>query len=176
MTDPACAPRIPPTPLPVENRPGLGALAYRVGHWASFREAMVESLARAESLAGLTTRRSDDHAITLLELWAAVGDVLTFYGERYANEAFLRTATRPESVQRLAALLGYRLAPGAAALAKLTFTIEDGKAVALPAGLRVRSLPGPGEQAQVFETLAPLQADARLNRLRVFPAPTSSVR
>ena len=174
MTDRACAPRVPPTPLPVENRPGLGALAYRVGDWASFREAMVESLSRAEALAGLTTRRSDDHAITLLELWAAVGDVLTFYQERYANEAFLRTATRPESVQRLAALLGYRLAPGAAALAKLTFTIEDGKSVGLQAGLRVQSLPGPGEQAQVFETLAPLQADARLNRLRVFPAPSTS--
>ncbi len=50
---------------------------------------MLESLARAEALAGLTARRSDDFAITLLELWAAVGDVLTFYQERYANEAFL---------------------------------------------------------------------------------------
>jgi hypothetical protein len=174
MSDGCCEPPVPPTPLPVENRPGLSALAYRVGDYPSFRQAMVESLARAQALSGLTTRRSDDFSITLLECWAAVGDVLTFYQERYANEAFLRTARRPESVMRLAALLGYRLAPGAAALTSLSFTIEEGKKVELPERLRVQSLPGPGEQAQVFETLEPLLADARLNSLRIFPAPSAT--
>jgi baseplate J-like protein len=174
VKDRACEPSSPPTPLPVENRPGLHALAYRVGDYPSFRQAMTESLARAQALSGLTTRRSDDFSITLLELWAAVGDVLTFYQERYANEAFLRTARRPESVMRLAALLGYRLAPGAAALSRLSFTIEAAKSVQLPPRLRVQSLPGPGEQAQVFETLEPLLADARLNELRIFPAPSTT--
>jgi len=174
LSDRCCEPEAPPTPLPVENRPGLSALAYRVGDYPSFREAMVESLARAQELAGLTTRRSDDYSITLLELWAAVGDVLTFYQERYANEAFLGTARRPESVARLAALIGYGLAPGAAALSLLSFTIEAGKTVQLPVGLRVQSLPGPGELPQVFESLEPLLADARLNRLRVYPAPVTT--
>jgi hypothetical protein len=174
MSEGRCEPAVPPTPLPVENRPGLAAVGYRVGDYPSFRQAMVESLARAEALSGLTTRRSDDFAITLVELWAAVGDVLTFYQERYANEAYLRTARRAESVLRLAALLGYRLAPGAAALSRLSFTIEAGKKVELPERLRVQSLPGPGEQAQVFETLEPLLADARLNLLRIFPAPATT--
>ena len=49
-------------------------------------------------LAPLTTRVDDDYTVTVLDLWAAVADVLTFYQERYANEAFLRTATRRESV------------------------------------------------------------------------------
>ena len=170
----ACDPTVPPTPLPVENRPGLPALVYRVGDYPSFRQAMVESLARTQALSGLTARRSDDFSITLLECWAAIGDVLTFYQERYANEAFLRTARRPESVTRIAALLGYRLAPGAAALARLAFTIEAGKTVQLPAQSRVQSLPGPGERPQVFETLESLVADARLNLLRVFPAPATT--
>jgi hypothetical protein len=174
MSEACCEPNVPPTPLPVENRPGLSALAYRVGDYPSFRQAMVESLARAQALSGLTTRRSDDFSITLLECWAAVGDVLTFYQERYANEAFLRTARRAESVMRLAALLGYRLTPGAAALSRLSFTIEEGKTVQLPARLRVQSLPGPGEQAQVFETLEPLRGDSRLNLLRIFPAPSTT--
>ena len=176
MTDPraACLPDAPPTPLPVENRPGLSALGYRVGTYASFREAMVEDLARADALARLTTRRSDDYAVTILELWAAVADVLSFYQERYANEAFLRTATRREAVARLAALLDYRPAPGAAAGTFLAFTIEAGKEVQLPVGLRVQSLPAPGEQAQVFETLEPLRADARMNRLRIHGEPVSA--
>jgi hypothetical protein len=106
VSERCCEPAVPPTPLPVENRPGLSAVSYRVGDYPSFRQAMVESLARAEALSGLTTRRSDDFSITLLELWAAIGDVLTFYQERYANEAYLRTARRAESVMRLAALLG----------------------------------------------------------------------
>lgn len=176
MIDPraACRPDAPPTPLQVENRPGLSSLRYRVGTFASFREAMVEDLARADALARLTTRRSDDYAVTILELWSAVADVLAFYQERYANEAFLRTATRREAVARLAALLDYRPAPGAAAGTHLAFTIEAGKELPIPAGLRVQSLPGPGEQAQVFETLQPLRADARLNRLRIHGEPVSA--
>jgi Baseplate J-like protein len=167
----SCRPDAPPTPLPVENRPGLSSLRYRVGTYASFREAMVEDLARADALARLTTRRSDDYAVTILELWSAVADVLAFYQERYANEAFLRTATRREAVARLAALLDYHPAPGAAAGTHLAFTIEAGKEVAIPIGLRVQSLPAPGEQAQVFETLEPVRADARLNRVRIHGAP-----
>jgi hypothetical protein len=170
----ACRPDAPPTPLPVENRPGLSSLRYRVGTFASFREAMVEDLARADALARLTTRRSDDYAVTILELWSAVADVLAFYQERYANEAFLRTATQREAVARLAALLDYRPAPGTASGTHLAFTIEAGKEVPIPSGLRVQSLPGPGEQAQVFETLQPLRADARLNRLRIHGQPVSA--
>lgn len=156
------------------NRPGLSAIDYRVGTYASFRQAMIEELSRADGLPKLTSRRADDYAITVLELWAAVADVLAFYQERYANEGFLGTATRPESVARLAALLDYHPAPGAAALARLSFALEPGKTLALPAGLRVQSLPGRGEQPQVYETLAPLAADARLNRLRVYPQPQTT--
>jgi predicted phage baseplate assembly protein len=152
----------------------LPELRYRVGTYATFRRAMLDSLARQEELTRLTARRSDDFGITVLELWAAVADVLAFYQERYANEAYLPTARRLESVARLAALLGYRRAPGAAALARLAFTMEAGKRAALPVGLRVQSLPGPGELPQLFETLEPLDADARLNVLRIFPQPTSA--
>jgi hypothetical protein len=100
-----CEPAAPLTPLAVENRPGLSAIAYRIGTYASFRQAMLTEIARTPELARLTTRQSDDYSITLLELWAVVCDVLTFYQERYANEAFLRTASLRESVGRLARLV-----------------------------------------------------------------------
>ena len=166
-----CEPVAKATPLVVENRPALSAVAYRVGTYASFRQAMLQALSEHPELRGLTTRDSDDYGITFLELWAAVADFLNFYQERYANEAFLRTARFRDSVERLAALIDYRPRPGVAARAWLTFTLDDGKRLEVPAGQQVQSVPEQDELPQVFETLEAVTADARLNRLRVLPAP-----
>lgn len=138
-----CDPGAPATPVRVSNRPGLSAIAYRVGTFAAFRETMLEALAR--ELPELTTRAGDDHAITLLELWAALGDVLCFYQERIANEAFLRTAVRRDSVRRLAQLLDYRPRPGLSAEADIAFILDDDARAALAPGLRLMSLPGANE-------------------------------
>ncbi len=91
-----CKPPTGGTPVAIDNRPGLSAVAYRVGTFATFRQAMFQAIPRSAELRDLRTRHSDDYAITILELWAAIGDILTFYQERTANEAFLRTATRPQ--------------------------------------------------------------------------------
>ena len=168
-----CAPNSPLTPVTIDNRPGLSAIAYRVGTFGSFRETMLDTIAGTPELANLTTRQSDDDAITLIDLWAALLDVITFYQERYANEVFLRTAQRPESLRRMARLLDYRPRPGVAAVADLAFTLDAGKTVQIPAGLRVQSVPAQGQQPQTFETLQAITADARFNRLRIFPQPTA---
>jgi len=168
-----CAPNAPLTPETINNRPGLSAIAYRVGTFGSFRETMLEAIATAPELAGLTTREDDDGAVTLIDLWTAVLDVLTFYQERYANEVFLRTAVQPESLRRLARLLDYHARPGVAALADLVFTLEAGRAVQIPVGLRVQSVPAQDQQPQTYETLDAVSADSRFNRLRVFPKPVS---
>jgi hypothetical protein len=168
-----CETAASPTPVRVENRPGLSAVAYRVGTFASFREAMLRALSREPALARLTTRQSDDPAITLLELWAAVGDVLTFYQERIANESFLRTAVHRDSVLRLVRMLDYHLRPGLAATARLAFTAEEGHSVRIPVGLKVMSTPGQDERPQIFETVEAVNADWRLNRLAVLPRPAA---
>ena len=61
------------------------------------------------ALRSLTTRDPDDFTIALLDGWATLADVLTFYQERIANELWLRTATERDSILRLAQLIGYRL-------------------------------------------------------------------
>jgi uncharacterized phage protein gp47/JayE len=167
-----CQPIAPLTPLAVQNLPGLSTIAYRIGTYASFRETMLEAIAHSPELAVLTTRQDDDYSITIIDLWAAVADVLTFYQERYANEVFLRTAQQPESIRCIARLLDYRPRPGVAALAQLAFTLDAGKILNLPAGLKVQSVADQDQQPQTFETLEPLAADARLNRLRAYPPPT----
>jgi len=144
-----CCATAPPLAA-VSNRPGLPALSYRVGTYGVFFEELLQGIAgatlpddpSARPLSSLTTRSPDDPSISLLDAWAAVADVLTFYQERIANEGFLRTATERYSILQLAREIGYELAPGVAATAWLAFTVEEIIGVAPPAG--ALSAPGPG--------------------------------
>jgi hypothetical protein len=118
-------------------------------------------------LARMATRSTSDPAIALLDAWALVGDVLTFYQERIANEGFLRTVTERRSILELAALIGYQLNPGVAGSAHLAFrsTTSPGSAI-VPRGMRVQSVPGQGELPQPFETTETITARVEWNVLR----------
>lgn len=180
------------TPAAVENRPGLQAVAYRAGTHAQFLETMLARLTGAErpALSRLNTRDTGDFSIALLDAWATVADVLTFYQERIANESYLRTATERRSVLELARLIGYELRPGVAANTYLAFTLEDAPGAAgqvlslgttaqvvpappppisVRAGTRVQSIPGEGEKPQDFETVEEIEARAEWNALRPRP-------
>ena len=82
MNSTCCEPAVPQVPASLENPSALSALAYRIGTFASFRDAMLLGIAGEAALAGLSTRASDDYAISIIEAWAAIADVLTFYQER----------------------------------------------------------------------------------------------
>lgn len=159
----------PLTPRTISNRPGLDALAYRVGTHASFLETMQARLSSFDFMAleGLTTRDASDPSLALLDAWALVGDVLTFYQERIANEGYLRTATERRSVLELARLVGYEPRPGVAASAYLAYLLDEGPEALIPAGAAARSVPGPGELPQTFETMETLTARAAWNNLQV---------
>ncbi|MFY9570872.1 MAG: putative baseplate assembly protein [Blastocatellia bacterium] len=156
------------TPAPIVNRPGLNALAYRIGTHATFLETMKARLSSdaLSALHGLTTRAADDPAIALLDGWATVADVLTFYQERIANEGYLSTATERRSVLELARLVGYALRPGVASTVYLAYTLEKDAEVNIPTGARAQSVPAPGELQQSFETAEKLEARARWNNLK----------
>lgn len=159
----------PLTPQTIANRPGLDALAYRVGTHSTFLETMQARLSSSDhkELAGLTTRAAGDPSLALLDAWAVVGDVLTFYQERIANEGYLRTATERRSVLELARLVGYAPRPGVAASTYLAYTLDPGPEALIPAGAAARSVPGPGEMPQVFETMEDLAARYAWNNLQV---------
>jgi Baseplate J-like protein len=158
------------TPAVVENRPGLSALAYRVGTHSSFKATMQAALSHQVALRALKTRADDDPTMALLDAWATVLDVLTFYQERLANEGYLRTATERRSVLELARAIGYELNPGVAASADLAFEMETApgapEVVTLEVGTRVQSQPGPGELPQTFETIEAIEARPAWNALR----------
>jgi predicted phage baseplate assembly protein len=99
-----------------------------------------------------------------------VGDVLTFYQERIANEGFLRTSVERRSLLQLAKSMGYELKPGVAANACLVFTMEAApgipQVIELPTGTRVQSIPPPGKLTQIFETVETISARQEWNALR----------
>ncbi|MGD9535589.1 MAG: putative baseplate assembly protein [Alphaproteobacteria bacterium] len=168
----ACCQMVAPrAPLGVWNRPGLSEIGYRIGTFATFREALLDAIVDEPALAALTTRESDDHAITLLELFAAVGDVLTFYNERIANELYLRTSDERDSILRLVRLISYRLRPGMAATAMLAYALDAGAETRIRIGHKVMSTPGQDETPQIFETLEQIVAAAELNERPVFAPP-----
>ena len=167
------------TPSRVYNRPGLTALAYRVGTHAQFKQTLEARLSGSgrSALNGLNTREDDDFTIALLDAWATVADVLTFYQERIANETYLRTATERVSLVELARSIGYELRPGVAASVFLVFALEDPpgatrqtatslgvpRSTTIDVGVKVQSIPGPGEQAQTFETVEEIHARTEWN-------------
>jgi hypothetical protein len=159
------------TPQPITNRPRLSAIAYRVGLQPEFKESMLGALSDPQwlALSGLRTRLDSDFTIALLDAWATVSDILSFYQERIANELYLRTAVDQRSVFELAALVGYKPAPGASASAYIAFTLNSAPGspenVLIPASSRVQSVPGPGQKPQVFETSADLQAYIEFNAI-----------
>lgn len=158
------------TPLPINNRPGLSELRYRIGTHSGFLETMLARLSSSDfpELKGLTTREADDPSIALLDGWATIADVLTFYQERIANEGFLRTATERRSILELARLVGYKLRPGVSSSVFVSFTMDDNnqEQVTIPKGTRSQSIPESGEGAQTFETSEDLKARALWNNLK----------
>jgi hypothetical protein len=183
MTQPCdcCEGPVVLTPATTGNRPGLSKLAYRVGTHATFFETMQARLSSPAypALRALKTRERSDPAIALLDAWATVADVLTFYQERIANEGYLRTATERRSVLELARLVGYALRPGVAASVYLAYSLDkDAAPTTIPKGAQASSVPAPGEQMQTFETSEPLDARVewnaikpRLTRPQVFEKP-----
>jgi hypothetical protein len=142
----------------------LSRIAYRDTRYGVMRQALLTPLAGETALGPWRPGATGDLAVMMVEWWAYLGEILTFYNEQIANEAYLRTAVRPDSVAGLVRLLGYRPQPGIAATATLGALLQPGVlatgGITLPAGLQVQSKPGPGEMPQTFELTAPLSVGA----------------
>jgi len=151
-------------PAKVENRPGLNRIGYRIGTYADFRKELLRRLDCNPVLAGWTHREPDDPGIALLEGAAILGDILTFYQELYANEAFLRTAQWRESIAELVRLTGYRLSPGLGGKARFAFAAAGTEPLVIPKGFPVQADLQEGVAPSDFELNAALTAYPELNQ------------
>jgi len=138
-------------PRVIDNPPGLTTVRYRAGDYGAFRDALLRGLPDERELLRWRPTATGDLALQLLEWWAYIADILTFYNEQIANGAYLGTAVLPGAVAQLVRLLGYRPRPGIGATAVLAALVNGTQPVTLPVGFAVQSKPGPGEQPKIFE-------------------------
>ncbi len=169
-------------PEEIYNPPGLTSLSYRIAQHDDSLKRMQGCLHTqttppdekegSRPLAQLTASHKDDPAIAILDGWATVMEVLTFYQERIANEGFVNTATERLSLLEMSRTVGYELDPGVAASTYLAFTIEESddvpEIVEVPEGVIVESVPIDDEEPQVFETVETLAMRGAWNLLQPY--------
>lgn len=142
---------------------GLPAIDYVSRDYASLREAMLAYAAVvAPDWKGAQIGDPNDFGVILIEALAYEGDVLSYYVDRLANEAFLASATQRSSVLAHAALLGYTPRSATAASADLTVTLTAPGGLTIPAGFQVGTTPAEGSDPIVFEILTDIVVPANV--------------
>jgi hypothetical protein len=154
---------------------------YQARDYASFRRLMLDRL--ATTTPDWRERNPADVGIALVELFAYLGDQLTYAQDAVAMEAYLATARRRVSVKRHVRLLDYRMHEGINARAWVHFRVKAGNPdVSLPAktvllsGGSTGAVVDPGavgtliarEQPVVFETMQTVTLREVQNEIRFY--------
>ena len=107
---------------------------------------------QAQSLFPSWTDFSESNIGTiLLELYAMVGDMLSYYENHQANEAYIGTVTKKKNMIALCERIGYKLSTSAAASVDLVFTLDavHTKDVIIKQGTVVTT----EDESEFFETI-----------------------
>lgn len=113
---------------------GRASITYSNKDYESLRQ---ELLARIPQLTDRWTDFNEsDLGVVLLELFCGVGDMLAYYLDAQAAEAFLPTARQRQNVINLCKLIGYRLDSPVAATTVLRFALSTASAddITIPVG------------------------------------------
>jgi hypothetical protein len=138
LTTPVCPPERIPEPT----------IDYLSRDFSGLRQLLLDRLSLV--LPGWTDRNLADLGVTLVELFAYLGDHLAYAQDAVSAEAYLGTARRRVSIARHARLLDYRMHDGAAARTWIAIEVADAAdGTVLPAGSEVRAADG----SAVFTTL-----------------------
>lgn len=110
---------------------------YTSRDFTGYRDSL---LAYAEQILPEWTSRSPaDFGVVMVELFSYLGDIMSFYQDRIADETFLSTATQRSSVVAIAQQLGYQPHTAVPATGQVAFSPEQGlvSPLTLPAGTQV---------------------------------------
>ena len=114
-----------------------------------------------------TNRDPADFGMALIELFSYMGDILNYYIDRSANEAFIGTASQRDSVLQISRLLGYNPTAATAATVTLTFYNSSASTINVPAKTQVATTPSSnGSLAQIiFETNSEVTVPAKVGSI-----------
>ncbi len=135
----------PPPPAPLPPDPPIDYLAK---DYSSFRRALLDFL--PTRVPGFRETSEADLALALAELFAFVGDRLSYFQDAVANEAWLPTARQRVSVKRHARLVDYRMHDGLAARVVLQLSVTG--PIVVPKGWQVVTNDADPAAVQYFET------------------------
>jgi hypothetical protein len=163
-----------------------------LGDYASFRAKMLAMIPRvvvvpgdgsspSRPLAQLDLNAPSDPTVALLDAYAALADVVSFYQDRILNEGFLPHAVEYASIALLGRSLGEGPAVYVSATTELALFAQPGTSVTVPTGSAIQANPPkvapgagtmtgsrsgtPPTSGPVFETAIAVEADSTLNQL-----------
>lgn len=125
---------------------------YTSRDYASIRTDLISLI---EEYAPLWTNRDPaDFGMTILETFAYMGDILNYYIDKSANEAFISTASQRDSVLQIAKLLGYKPTESTASKVTVSFSNTSDVDKVVPALTKVAtsSVSNSTTKQIVFET------------------------
>lgn len=101
-----------------------------------------------------------DFGVVLLEAFAYMGDVMSYYIDRAANETSIETAVQKSTIYNLAQIYGYRPSGPTPASVDLTFTNNSlTETIALPIGTQAMAYLTYGDTQEIyFETTEAVEA------------------
>lgn len=115
----------PPSNIPI-------AFDYTSKDYFAIREELIARI--QDRIPNWTAADPADFGVALVEAFAYMGDLLSYYIDRSVNEAFLTTATQRESVLNIAQTYGYIPAGYRSASVELEFSNSSGSALTIPEG------------------------------------------
>lgn len=147
----------PPSSIPI-------AFDYTSKDYFAIREELIQRI--QDRVPNWTGTDPADFGVALVEAFSYMGDLLSYYIDRTANEAFLTTATQRESVLNIAQTYGYIPAGHRTATVELEFSNSSGSSVTIPAGTVVYGEIVVGDTVQTIyfttgaDAVVPAQAGA----------------
>lgn len=100
---------------------------------------------------------TSDFGLAIVEAFAHVGDLMSYYLDRAANETSISTAAQRQTLLNFANIIGYKPSGPTPAQGSIQFTNNTGSEITLPVGTQVRlsvSLPTGSTSYCYFETLS----------------------
>ncbi len=163
----------------IESVQGRPIIHYAARDYDSLLQAMREQI--PYTLPEWTDAESEaDFGNALLQLFAHMGDILSYYQDRIANESFLGTAQTRRSIIQHLQLIGYRLgtAVPASTTLRLTVPIDRTKIITITKG-NAFATKSQGERPSLrfeYTREAPLTIDCGSTNFIPDPDPTQRVK
>lgn len=163
----------------VPERTAEPVIDYLSRDYAGLRQLLLDRLSVISP--AWTDRNAADVGVTLVEIFAYLGDLLAAAQDAVSAEAYLGTARRRVSVARHARMLDYPMHQGAAARCWLVLTVDDDVSAGFarrsgcpPAGEPAPAMIAAGHQVRssdgglVFHTLYPVTPAAARNAIDIY--------